>query len=202
MNLMVKNLDQLALTYCPPETKKKLIDATISCVKRWGMEKTSLNDIAREAGCARQTVYNYYKNKDDLILVALIEAAARFSENLVSHVKAFPTPEERVLEAMMYCLTTIPKEPYLQFITDPTFSPLLNPEVFNSDMCVGLITNCARECLGDEPQISADSVAEIGETMTRIVLSLITIEGAGKRSEHELREYIRRRFLPGLKVVP
>lgn len=198
MNILVKNLDQLASIYCPPETKKKLIDATISCVKRWGIEKTSLNDIAREAGCARQTVYNYYKNKDDLILVALIEATARYSENMVNHIRQFATPAERMLEAMMYCITQIPQEPYLQFITDTTFSPLLNPEVFNSDMCVGLISHCAAICLENTPNELQTSADEIGEAMTRIVLSLITIQGPKKRSENELREYINKRFVPGL----
>ncbi len=198
MNLMVKDLDQLAAIYCPPETKKKLIDATIACVKRWGIEKTSLNDIAREAGCARQTVYNYYKNKDDLILIALIEATARYSINLVNHIRQFATPSERILEAMMYCITQIPKEPYLQFITDTTFSPLLNPEVFNSDMCVGLISNCAKVCLEDASEELRASADEIGEAMTRVVLSLITIEGPHKRSEDEIRAYIAKRFIPGL----
>ena len=30
-------------------TQKKIIDAAIHCVKRWGVEKVNLNDIAKEA---------------------------------------------------------------------------------------------------------------------------------------------------------
>ena len=197
MKLLKKHLDEVAAIQCPKHTKKRLMDAAISCVKQWGIDKTSLNDIAAEAGCTRQTVYNYYKNKDDVIFVALIESAEVFSENLMAHVKTFDTPEEKILEGIMYCLTQLPDEPYLQLITDKQLSPLLNPDVFNSDMCIGLINDIARFCVEGDPDLEKYA-EEIGESMTRIVLSLLSIEGPYERTNEELRAYITRRFLPVL----
>src|SRR6476660_8543910 len=41
-------------------TRTRLLQATLSCVERWGLEKTSLEDVARQAGLSRATVYRYF----------------------------------------------------------------------------------------------------------------------------------------------
>ena len=37
--------------------EQRILAATIRCVSRWGVGKTTLDDIAREAGCSRATIY-------------------------------------------------------------------------------------------------------------------------------------------------
>lgn len=53
---------------------KKLIVAAHAVFSRYGISKTTMNDIAREAGVARQTLYNAYPNKE-----AILRAAVRVS---------------------------------------------------------------------------------------------------------------------------
>jgi AcrR family transcriptional regulator len=43
-----------------PRTRERLLVATLACVERWGLGKTSLEDIANEAGLSRATVYRYF----------------------------------------------------------------------------------------------------------------------------------------------
>jgi len=38
----------------------RVLDAALTCVGRVGLAKTTLDDVAREAGCARATVYRYF----------------------------------------------------------------------------------------------------------------------------------------------
>ena len=78
-------LDQAAAVECPPEIRNRIMEGALICVKRWGIDKTSLNDIAREAGCARQTVYNYYGSRDGVVLAALLESSRQFAERLQTH---------------------------------------------------------------------------------------------------------------------
>lgn len=49
-----------------PTRKEKIMLVAASIFQRVGFEKTSMADVAREAGVARQTVYNLFKDKDDL----------------------------------------------------------------------------------------------------------------------------------------
>lgn len=192
-------LDQAAAVDCPPEIRTKIMEGALTCVKRWGIGKTSLNDIAREAGCARQTVYNYYGSRDGVVLAALLESSRQFAERLQAYVCTFHGAEARITEALLFCLTELPKEPYLQMLTDPELSPLANQEIFNSELCLGFITHIAREFLSDTPEL-LDQAQEIGEIMTRIVMSFLLIQGPTPRTPDELRVLIKKRFLPGLLV--
>jgi len=45
----------------------KIIEAAGQLFARYGVAKTTMNDIARDAGVARQTLYNAYSNKDEVL---------------------------------------------------------------------------------------------------------------------------------------
>ncbi|MDN5913753.1 MAG: TetR/AcrR family transcriptional regulator [Pseudonocardia sp.] len=49
--------------------------AAESCYLRLGIAKTTMDDIAREAGVSRPTVYRHYANRDDLVLGVLLARA-------------------------------------------------------------------------------------------------------------------------------
>lgn len=49
----------------------RVLDAALICLGRVGLNKTTLDDVAREAGCARATVYRCFPNKQQL-LAALV----------------------------------------------------------------------------------------------------------------------------------
>ena len=43
------------------------------CVARYGVSKTTLDDVAKEAGCARATIYRYFPSRDDLVAACLTD---------------------------------------------------------------------------------------------------------------------------------
>jgi AcrR family transcriptional regulator len=49
------------------EREEKIIDAAKRVIARYGMKRTTMNDIAAEAGIARQTLYNVFANKDEVM---------------------------------------------------------------------------------------------------------------------------------------
>jgi len=42
------------------EQQERILDAALALVARWGVAKTSLADVAREAGCSRATLYRAF----------------------------------------------------------------------------------------------------------------------------------------------
>lgn len=52
-------------------TEAKIIAAATRCFVRYGARKTSMNDIAKEAGLSRQTIYDLLGGKDDLICACI-----------------------------------------------------------------------------------------------------------------------------------
>lgn len=49
------------------ETEEKILDAAIRTFLRYGARKTSMNDIAKAAGVSRQTLYDLFGGKEELI---------------------------------------------------------------------------------------------------------------------------------------
>ncbi len=50
----------------------RILDAARDCVARVGLSKTTVDDVAREAGCSRATLYRHFAGKQPL-LDALVE---------------------------------------------------------------------------------------------------------------------------------
>ena len=67
-------------------TKNKIIDAAIATFIRYGARKTAMTDIADAAGVSRQTLYDQFGSKDDLVEAAISRntdlVLARISERL------------------------------------------------------------------------------------------------------------------------
>ena len=53
------------------DTEEKTIAAAIRCFVRFGARKTSMNDIAAEAGVSRQTLYDLFGGKDEMIRASI-----------------------------------------------------------------------------------------------------------------------------------
>lgn len=53
-------------------TRSRIIEATLDCISRLGVEKLSLVEVAVVAGLGRQTVYRHFASRDELITAALI----------------------------------------------------------------------------------------------------------------------------------
>ncbi|MFI1394073.1 TetR/AcrR family transcriptional regulator [Streptomyces sp. NPDC020681] len=47
------------------ERVKRIMDAAYACFTRHGVRRTTMDDIAREAGMSRPAVYQYVRNKED-----------------------------------------------------------------------------------------------------------------------------------------
>lgn len=59
------------------ERIEKILDAAYTCFTRHGVRRTTMDDIAREAGMSRPAVYQYVRNKED--------AFRRLAQRLLDH---------------------------------------------------------------------------------------------------------------------
>lgn len=49
------------------ETKEKIVKAAIAAFKRFGVDRTTMADIAKESGLSRQTLYSTLGSKDEIL---------------------------------------------------------------------------------------------------------------------------------------
>jgi AcrR family transcriptional regulator len=77
----------------PDERKlreERLLDAATTLLVRWGYRKTTLDDVAREAGVGKGTIYLHWKDKNDLFRAAIWREQQRYSEELRRRIAADP----------------------------------------------------------------------------------------------------------------
>lgn len=63
-------------------TKQKIGEAAMQCFAKYGLEKTTLDDIAKLIGLNKSSLYYYYKNKEDIFIEAAIEEGNRYITSL------------------------------------------------------------------------------------------------------------------------
>lgn len=62
--------------------KAPIIAAARRCFRRRGVSATRMDDIAREAGLSRQSLYRYVSGRDELVELALMERTREFADDL------------------------------------------------------------------------------------------------------------------------
>ncbi|MDE2759700.1 MAG: TetR/AcrR family transcriptional regulator [Paracoccaceae bacterium] len=60
----------------------KIVETAFRLFAHYGVTKTSMAEIASESGVARQTLYNSFENKEDLIFAALLHYAGQSKANI------------------------------------------------------------------------------------------------------------------------
>jgi AcrR family transcriptional regulator len=88
------------------DPRARILTATIACLARFGVTKTTLDDVAQEAGCARATIYRYFPGKRALVLAA----ADREVDALITRTIAAGEQAETLEDAITEMTTTATRE--------------------------------------------------------------------------------------------
>ncbi len=70
--------------------EERLLDAATTLLIRWGYRKTTIDDVAREAGVGKGTIYLHWKDKNELFHAAIWRERQRYSEELQRRIVADP----------------------------------------------------------------------------------------------------------------
>src|SRR6267143_3480521 len=62
----------------PPVLGDRLLDAAAAAVALHGPARTTMDDVARVAGCARQSIYKHFATKDELLTALFVREVQRY----------------------------------------------------------------------------------------------------------------------------
>jgi TetR/AcrR family acrAB operon transcriptional repressor len=72
------------------KTKDQILTAAADVIIRLGYDKTTMSDIADEAGLSRRTIYLYYKGKDELFEELLYSEYLQYAQIWLEQIEADP----------------------------------------------------------------------------------------------------------------
>ncbi|NRB39443.1 MAG: TetR/AcrR family transcriptional regulator [Pseudomonadales bacterium] len=179
------------------EAKERLCDAALACIKRNGFDRTTMSDIAKQAGVARPTLYKHFKSKTEIFFAAIDGVALSFTEAVVEHAMQFVSFEERVTETIIFVVTELPQHPSLSLVLNNECAQVLRNRAFFDDATLIFSQMTAGPLIDVRPELK-DQGVEITEIMSRFSLSLILFPGRYLNDLDGLRALIKKRLLPGL----
>lgn len=85
------------------DTRTRILEAAVACIERWGLAKTSLEDVASEAGVSRATLYRWFEGgRDQLITETVAWETARFMTRLAEAIAPEPDLEAKLVRGLMF----------------------------------------------------------------------------------------------------
>jgi AcrR family transcriptional regulator len=171
--------------------------AALECIKRNGLEKTTMSDIAKEAGIARPTLYKHFKSKQAMLFTGIDTVAFNFAEAVVERANQFNTLDERIVETIVYVVQELPTHRYLSLVLDNECALALRDRAFSHEATEIFSEMTAAPLIEVRPDL-ADQGLEISEIMSRFAISMILFPGKYASDLGGLRDLIKLRILPGL----
>ena len=186
----------------PNNLQPKIVKGALSCFKRHGVKKTTVDDICKEVGISRPTYYRFFGDRTDLLLKIANEELRRIVDANLKLQDSVTNLDDLFLEAIVrivrYCL----KSDVVQF--------LLSPE--NEDLSVSLTEtdNETWETLmsGWRPLLDLaakenrlrdpDSYENTVRWLTAAQTMMIVRNRALKMSEKKQREWIANYIVPSV----
>lgn len=95
------------------DTRTRILEATFEAVADFGLSRLTMEDVAGRAGCSRQTLYRYFRAKEDLVLALVLREEERFLDGVRAAFAAHDDLREAIGEAVRFVLTAAREHPLL-----------------------------------------------------------------------------------------
>ena len=180
----------------------RVLQATFACVARYGIAKTSVEDVARAAGISRATVYRLFPGgKDQLVAETVKWESTRFFNELAAAIEDAPDFTTTVEEAMFFAHAALAQHAVFQKVME-TEPELLLPQLSVDDERIrSLVRGFLQTHLrGEEQRLATGQTPEtVAEHVSRLFMSFLGASGSWDLTDREqVRQMVRTELLAGV----
>ena len=185
-----------------PSVRERLFEATYACAARYGIAKTTVEDVARQAGLSRATVYRHFPGgKDQLINETVAWESARFFTRLAEAVAGVDDLATLLEEAVYFAHRALQEHAVLQKILQTEPERLLPELTVESGRLITLIQAFLLPYLQREDLGDVDTAAA-GQYIARMFLSYMGAPGSWDLADRDqVRDLVRSQLLAGVRHV-
>jgi AcrR family transcriptional regulator len=190
----------------------RIVGGALRCFARYGTTKTTIDDISRETGCSRATVYRAFPGgKDELMGMVVETEVARLFDAVATRIEPIDTLEELLVAVADESVKRIGGHPALRFLIAHEPDIVLPRIAFSQfDTVLALASAFLAPYLA--PFLAEEDARRVGEWITRVVISYLICplrpaDGSGATDDHELpdeehlRHVVHQFVLPGIREL-
>ena len=185
-----------------PSSTERLLQATFACVARYGIAKTTVEDVAREAGVSRATVYRQFPGgKDQLVNDTIRWESTRFFAELAGAIEHAPDFATTVEEAVYFARNALDQHAVFQKVLETEPDTLLPALTVDDSRLRALVAGFLRTHLEPEAATLAPGVTVEGaaDHVARLLMSFMGAAGSWDLTDRdEVRRLVRSELLAGL----
>jgi AcrR family transcriptional regulator len=177
----------------------RVIEAALACVARVGVAKTTLDDVAKEAGCARATVYRTFPGRQALMRAVLDREVGALAARVLDAAGSAVTLADAIEAVILTTAITFNTHPALGFVV--AHEPELVAPQLSFDRGSALLIDAGAVIAPAFSRfVPLDRAERLGEWVARVTLSYLCnpIDHGHLDDPAFVRELVADFVLPGI----
>ncbi len=172
-------------------------------IARYGVSKTTMDDIGKQAGVSRPTVYRYFGDRDSL-LGALIERRARMLfDRARKYIFGFESFAEQLVEGLLYLIDHGRRDPIVRILVGPEYlgvtTPIVNGSALVAELTAEMWDPVLRRAI-QRGEIRSDlDVLAVGQWLALVQFILVGRRDVTGTDDPATRMLLRTFVLPAFK---
>ena len=188
------------------EARQQILAAAETVIARYGVSKTTMDDIGKQAGVSRPTVYRYFGDRDNL-LGALIERRARMLfDRARNYIFGFESFAEQLVEGLLYLIDHGRRDPIMRILVGPEHLSVTTPIVNGSAMVAELTAEMWEPVLRraiQRGEIRSDlDVLAVGQWLALVQFILVGRRDVAGTDDPGTRMLLKTFVLPAFRPGP
>jgi len=159
--------------------RDRVLAAVVTCAGRVGLSRITVDEVAREAGVGRASVYRWFPGgRDQLVDEAVTWEVGRFLGRLAREVEDAPDLRTRLIRGLSFAHRAIAEHEVLQHLLATEPGGLLPPLQQTGPLVIAVFRDELVEHVAAEPRRRRDvDPIEAAEWLARMVLSFVVDQG-------------------------
>ncbi|MEV6073195.1 helix-turn-helix domain-containing protein [Nocardia sp. NPDC052001] len=186
--------------------RARVLDAAAEQFRHWGIQRSTMEDVARRAGVSRITVYRRFPTKEDLVEHVILREFRGYFDTFLVDIAAAATPADRVVAGFVSSLRTLRGNPLIGTLITAEPDQFTSSLIGDGGRAVAMVREFVANQLGAEQRagtISAELNTQlIAEVMVRICASFLAIPSqlVDLEDEEQLARIARQFLVPMLEL--
>nr|WP_228550599.1 TetR/AcrR family transcriptional regulator [Endozoicomonas sp. OPT23] len=155
-----------------------ILAAAEQSIRRFGIRKTSMGDVASAAKVSRATLYNYFSDKEELISAVLNRAGEQFCKAAEQEVAKYDNLLEKITQAIIWCRQQSNSDLFLNISeTEPETAAMMALNGTHIESCMDFWPSHVQKAMNSGEISSTLDCDQAADWIQRVILSMVLFPG-------------------------